>query len=167
MPYQTIFFDLDGTLIDPKGSITKSVQYALSKFGINEELEILVPFIGPPLNKSFEKYYGFTEEQAKQAVIYYREYFSTKGIQEAIIYEGINDLLMKLKQNNKTLCIVSSKFMTFAQKLLAENKIDVYFDNIFATSDSSHADAKKEILVNEALALYPEKSKETFVMIGG
>ena len=34
--YNVIIFDLDGTLSNSKEGITKSVQYALSKFGIEE-----------------------------------------------------------------------------------------------------------------------------------
>ena len=45
-----ILFDLDGTLTDPKEGITRSVAYALSKFGIETpDLDSLRPFIGPPL----------------------------------------------------------------------------------------------------------------------
>jgi len=44
-----ILFDLDGTLTDPMVGITKSVQYALKTYGIEEpDLEKLIPFIGPP-----------------------------------------------------------------------------------------------------------------------
>jgi phosphoglycolate phosphatase-like HAD superfamily hydrolase len=41
-----LFFDLDGTLTDPKEGITKSYRYALSAFGIQEDLDSLVKFIG-------------------------------------------------------------------------------------------------------------------------
>ena len=48
--YNVIIFDLDGTLSNSKEGITKSVQYALSKFGIEEpDLDKLEHFIGPPL----------------------------------------------------------------------------------------------------------------------
>ena len=36
MKYKYIFFDLDGTLWDSREGITKGVQYALSKMGIEE-----------------------------------------------------------------------------------------------------------------------------------
>ena len=46
--YSYIFFDLDGTLTDPREGITKSVQYALKHMGILEtDLKKLEPFIGP------------------------------------------------------------------------------------------------------------------------
>ncbi len=55
--YSVVLFDLDGTLSDPKVGITKSVQYALQKIGIVEEnLNKLETFIGPPLQVHFEKY---------------------------------------------------------------------------------------------------------------
>ena len=40
-----ILFDLDGTLTDPKEGITRCVQYALSKFGIQAECDALTNFI--------------------------------------------------------------------------------------------------------------------------
>ena len=44
--YQYILFDLDGTLTDSKPGITRCVQYALHKMGIEEpDLDKLEPFI--------------------------------------------------------------------------------------------------------------------------
>lgn len=45
--YDVIIFDLDGTLSDSGEGITKSAQYALSKFGINKESDDLKHFVGP------------------------------------------------------------------------------------------------------------------------
>ena len=48
--FSYILFDLDGTVSDPKVGITGSVQYALRALGIEEpDLDMLEPFIGPPL----------------------------------------------------------------------------------------------------------------------
>ena len=65
--YQIVLFDLDGTLTDPGVGITNSVAYALKKYGIEvADKTQLYPFIGPPLSDSFEKYYGFSEEEAHE-----------------------------------------------------------------------------------------------------
>ena len=53
--YKYILFDLDGTLDDPFEGITKSVQYAMKKFGVETEQENLKCFIGPPLIEMFSK----------------------------------------------------------------------------------------------------------------
>ena len=63
--FQTILFDLDGTLTDPGIGITNSVMYALEKYGIYVlDRTELYPFIGPPLTGSFERFYGFDHVQA-------------------------------------------------------------------------------------------------------
>ena len=57
MAYQTLLFDLEGTIIDSAPGIYRSVQYALSKFGIMvSDPQTLRPFIGPPLMDSFMQY---------------------------------------------------------------------------------------------------------------
>ena len=67
--YNTILFDLDGTLTDPAEGITNSVAYALSKFGIDvSDRRELYCFIGPPLVPAFMQFYNFSETQAKEAV---------------------------------------------------------------------------------------------------
>lgn len=93
-----ILFDLDGTLTDPKTGITKSVQYALRKFGIEvENPDDLCHFIGPPLRDSFTEFYGFSKNDAEEAVAKYREYFSETGVFENVIYPGVEEMLKKFK----------------------------------------------------------------------
>ena len=55
MGKQHIFFDLDGTLTDSMPGITRAVQYALRRYGIQvDDLNVLKPFVGPPLPESFK-----------------------------------------------------------------------------------------------------------------
>ena len=70
--YQTIFFDLDGTLTDSGPGITHSVAYALNKWNIKvEDYSVLNAFVGPPLAESFAKYYNYTPEQCEKSIEYY------------------------------------------------------------------------------------------------
>ena len=48
-----ILFDFDGTVFDTAEGITKCVQYALGKMGIEAELNELMCFAGPPLTEMF------------------------------------------------------------------------------------------------------------------
>ena len=96
--YDTILFDLDGTLTDPGIGITNSVMYALKKYSITvTDRSELYRFIGPPLIESFETFYGFSHEQAVESVGFYREYYRDRGIYENRVYEGIPALLDRLK----------------------------------------------------------------------
>ncbi len=97
--YQTIFFDLDGTLTESAPGITRSVAYALKKWGIEvEDLRTLEPFVGPPLAESFARYFGFTPEQCSDGIRYYREYYVNKGLFENSVYPGIEDMLRRSEE---------------------------------------------------------------------
>ena len=83
--FQYVLFDLDGTLTDPKEGITKSVQYALKAFGVEEEnLDKLECFIGPPLRDSFMEFYHFDEQQAREAITVYRQRFEKTGCMKVV-----------------------------------------------------------------------------------
>ena len=69
MGKQHIFFDLDGTLTDSMPGITRAVQYALRRYGIQvDDLNVLKPFVGPPLPESFKEFYDFPDHDAHEAV---------------------------------------------------------------------------------------------------
>ena len=110
MKYKYCLFDLDGTLTDPGVGITNSVMHALRKYGIEvTDRSELYPFIGPPLTDSFSKYFGFSQEQALQAVDYYREYFREDGIFENSVYEGIPEMLSDLREKGVVIVLATSK----------------------------------------------------------
>jgi phosphoglycolate phosphatase len=151
MSYEYILFDLDGTLTNPAVGITNSVMYALEKYGIkvNERSE-LYKFIGPPLMESFEVYYGFSEDEAKMAVEYYREYYKEKGIYENLVYDGFEDLLRKLKETGMTLIVATSKPEVFAKQILEHFDLAKYFAYI-AGSNLDGTRVKKAEVIKYAL----------------
>lgn len=168
--FQYLLFDLDGTLTDPKIGITSCVQYALHKLGIEEpDLDKLTPFIGPPLTDSFQEFYGFDEKKAAEAIVYYRERFSTVGLFENENYPGIDKMLAHLKQAGKTLAVASSKPTVFVKKILEHFKIECYFD-VIVGSELDGRRARKEEVVEEALRQLRQaaaiQDNDRIVMIG-
>ncbi|MHA1111056.1 MAG: HAD hydrolase-like protein [Promethearchaeota archaeon] len=145
--YSVIIFDLDGTLTDPAEGIVNSVRYALKKFHINEmDSKKLLKFIGPPLNKSFEKYYNFSSEKAKQSVDYYREYYADKGIWENQLYPGIKDILLYLSSKNYSLFVGTSKPTVYARQILQYYEIDHFFTDIIGSNLDLTRVSKSEII---------------------
>ena len=145
--YKTVLFDLDGTLTDPGLGITNSVMYALEKFGIKvEDRTSLYKFIGPPLKESYAKYYHLSDEDINRAVVYYREYFSEKGIFENILYDGITEVLDWIKSSGRKIILATSKPDKFAIEILEHFGIDQYFDFVAAaTMDETRTD-KAEVI---------------------
>lgn len=126
--YQFYFFDLDGTITDSSLGITNSVRYALAKYGIEEpDRKKLYRFIGPPLAESFREFYGFPEEQCQEAIRYYREYYRDKGIYENRVYDGLEEVLKKLKEAGKQLVVATSKPEVFAREIIRYFHLDSYF----------------------------------------
>lgn len=164
--YKYLLFDLDGTLTDPGIGITNSVMYSLRKFGIREEDRTsLYKFIGPPLQDSFETYYGFSSEESELAIQYYREYFREQGLYENEVYDGIQDLLAQLKKRGRSLIVATSKPEVFAVEILRHFGLYDYFDFVAgATMDGSRN--KKADVIKYALESCSITDKSSAVMIG-
>ena len=165
-----ILFDLDGTLTDPKEGITKSVRHALNHYGIQvDNLDTLTPFIGPPLTDSYKKYYGFSDEQAWEGVLVYREYFSERGWHENKEYPGIKEMLDALKKAGKVLLVATSKPEEFGRKILEYFGMAGYFDFI-GGADMEETRVRKADVIRYVLEQYGlDRSPETLarcVMVG-
>ncbi len=142
--YSTVFFDLDGTLVDSGEGVRNSVEYALNKFGIEvENKDSLSCFIGPPLTVSFKTFYGFDDEKADTGVAFYREYYREKGIFEGYVYEGIEECLKRLKKAGKRIMVATSKPEVFAKMVLEKFGIAKYFDFIAGATIDEKTRANK------------------------
>lgn len=164
--YQYILFDLDGTLTNPEIGITTCVMYALEKFNIKvKDRKELHPFIGPPLTYSFQTFYGLSEAESNLAVKYYRERFSTKGLYENEVYEGVENLLKELKASGKTIVLATSKPEEYAVRILEHFGLHQYFDFVAgATMDGTRGE--KADVIRYALKISEIENKSDAVMVG-
>lgn len=164
--YNVVLFDLDGTLTDPAIGITNSVMHALKKYGITvDDRRELYKFIGPPLHESFEKFYGFSREEALQAVEHYREYYRDKGIYENSVYDGVEILLKKLYDSEKKIILATSKPEIFAKEILHYFNLEKYFYYAAgANLDGSRTD--KAEVIEYALKEGGVTDKSAVVMVG-
>lgn len=164
--YDIFFFDLDGTITDSSLGITNSVVYALRKYGIEEkDYKKLCKFIGPPLTESFQKFYGFSEEQAIEGVKFYREYYTVKGIYENRVYDGVEDVLKNLRKAGKKLVVATSKPEPFARMIIEYFHLDSYFDYI-AGMELDGGRGTKEEVIQYALETCGIKDKSKVLMVG-
>jgi phosphoglycolate phosphatase len=140
-----IYFDLDGTLTDPKPGITRSIQYALQRLDhptMPTEDE-LTWCIGPPLRASFVRLLG-AETSADLAVSYYRERFSDIGLYENGVYDGIGEVLTSLCASGHRLFVATSKPHVFAERIIDHFGLRDRFERVFGSEldgtrvDKSH-----------------------------
>ena len=160
-----LFFDLDGTLTDPMQGITRSVQYALRHFGIDEpDLRKLCPFIGPPLADSFRERYGMSPADAETAVAKYREYYAPKGIFENEIYPGIPELLAATSAAGCVNVMATSKPTPFAEQIAAHFGFAQYFTLVSGSTFDGRRTTKADVIryALDTLEIAPQEA----VMIG-
>lgn len=164
--YQTILFDLDGTLTDSAPGILNSVRHACQRLELPiPEEAVLRRFLGPPLPASFREYMHLDEAGAQRAVAAFREYYPTKGIFENAVYPGIPALLADLKAAGRTVVMATSKPEVFARQIMEHFSLDGYFDAICgAASDETRTD--KGDVIAYALETAGITRTEGVVMVG-
>ena len=119
------FFDLDGTLTDPKPGICGSVQFALTELGLEppsqDDLEWV---IGPPMIESLRKLVG---ERADEGLRLYRLRYGETGLFENRVYDGIPDLLQDLKADGWRLYVATSKARPYALRIVEHFGLAPFF----------------------------------------
>ena len=167
MPYPpAVLFDLDGTLTDPMEGITKSVQIALRRQGIEvADRRTLCPFIGPPLFESFQRFFSLDDERAARAVEDYRAYFSVTGIFENKVYPGIPGLLQRLHDGGTFTAVATLKPAVFARRIVEHFGLLPFLDRVAGSELDGRHTTKGEI-VRLALDGLSPAMREGAVMVG-
>ena len=165
MTYKNVLFDLDGTLTDPAEGITNSLMHAQRRLGrAVSRREDLYVFIGPPLIEMFMSEWGLTRAESEQALLYYREYFTDRGIFENVPYRGIEACLADLKAAGLRLYVATSKPEPLSLRILEHFRLLPYFEAV-AGSTMDEKRTKKGEVIAYALQTYHLDPAET-VMVG-
>ncbi len=145
---RTVFFDLDGTLTDPKPGIVRSIQHALGRLDrpVPAEADLLW-CIGPPLRAAFAELLG-GEAEVDLAVQYYRDRFGDVGLYENELYPGITRLLEDLQDAGWALHVATSKPRVYARRIIEHFGLHGYFGEVFGAELSGERSDKSELLAH-------------------
>ena len=145
MKYRALFFDLDGTLTDPREGILNSIQYAADFYGVKTNRNDLYKYIGPPLKDTFTEL--ISEDKAMEAILKYRERFDAGGgLFENSIYPNVKETLKELKDLGYILCTASSKPQPFVERILEHFDIAQYFDYMGGASLDEQRSEKSDVI---------------------
>jgi phosphoglycolate phosphatase len=140
-----VVFDLDGTLTDSEAGIVASYQHALVALGIRADDDAIRQVIGPPLVVGFASL-GVPEDDLEQAIMLYREYFSSRGILENRLYPGVEDMLGALSESGIRLGLATSKLDEYAHLILRQLLVAGYFHLVTGSTRDGTRLHKEEIL---------------------
>lgn len=141
-----VFFDLDGTLTDPKQGFVKSIRFALSELNIELDPDInLESYIGPPLHDTFRKLCG-EGDSAEAAISLYRQRYAETGLYENEIYEGITACLDQISGSAESIHVATSKLTVFSKRIIDHFELDKYFNVVFGSKLDGSLSDKTELL---------------------
>ena len=149
--YEVIAFDLDGTLSDPARGLIQGFVYCFKKLGlVYESEESLRKYIGPSLYEEWQEDFGFTPNEANDAIEVFREYYNIYGWWDNTLYDGIEEMLDSLKRAGKKVVLATSKPLDTAKKILELFDLTKYFD--FIGGAVKHQNDQKWQVLNWSLS---------------
>ncbi len=156
---EVVLFDLDGTLTDSAPGIIAGFRHALASVGAPAPTdEQLAMVIGPPLIDTFRTM-GLTEDTANQAIEAYLEQYDASGWAENTVFEGIEPILVDLKNRGVRLGVATSKSERFAHRILDHFGLAEYFEFIGGAGNDGARRAKPDVIAHTLrnLGLIPKE----------
>ena len=163
--YDLAVFDLDGTLLDTRGGVLSAVKYTIKEFGYempNEET--LRSFIGPPVQEGFSRVYGLEGPILQEIATVFRNFYSTKTLLEAELYEGMTELMEEMLARGIKPAVATYKREDYALKLLRHFGFDRYTDIMFGGDHENKL--KKRDIIEKCINTAGVTDLSRVVMIG-
>lgn len=162
---EAVLWDLDGTVLDSKPGVFRSIEFAL------QSLNLPIPdettrnaFLGPPIDQGFRFVCNVPEERVAQAIDLYRQYYNAGGKFEAAIYPGVEETVRALKQIGVRHYITTSKPRVFAEQILAHFGLSSLFDGVYGSELDGTRSSKSAVL--EYCIACEKLDKNAIVLVG-
>ena len=163
---KTLFiFDLDGTLVDSFRDVSLSMNEALHKLGFDPLSQYQVrQLIGPDLEEAIVKTVNDDRFSFAQFIEYYVESYHQHMTRHTCLFEGVEDVLLALKKEDKACVVLTNKPEDQAAHILQTLRVDHFFSMIIGpdTFDRPKPDPFSLFRLCEKF----QKRKDDCVMIG-
>lgn len=140
--YEAVIFDLDGTLLDTLEDLRDAVNYAMRKNQFQEHsLEEIRKAVGNGIRKLIERCVpeGTKSEVVEAVFADFRVYYKENCKNKTKPYDGMKELVKKLKEEDYKLAVVSNKNHEAVQEI-----IPYYFGDLFDISVGAMEEMKKK-----------------------
>ncbi len=154
--YETVIFDLDGTLLNTLEDLHSSVNYALTAYGMPvRTLEEIRHFVGNGVRRLMELAVpqGTSGEVLEAAFIVFKEHYALHCNDQTDLYSGIHELLLRLKENGFRMAIVSNKL---------QEGVDALYEQYFKETVEVAIGAREDICKKPA----PDSVFEAMKLLG-
>ena len=126
-----LLVDLDGTLTDPAEGIIGCFRLALEALGRSAPPAAELHWIiGPPLRGCFAEALN-GKGDPEEALKIYRARYSTEGLFEAFVYDGVKETLAELRAEGTRLFLCTAKPVVYAERILSHFDLEQHFDGAY------------------------------------
>jgi len=144
-----LLFDLDGTLVDSRDTISASLDHALRRMGVNPQNRAPVDsMIGRSLLDIFQAEFTMSNEMAEQAIDHYRDHYDSLNQAGTRIYSNIQEVLASLRDTGYRMFVATVKPTQIAEKVLADMQLSVYFSGVAGSSMDNKRRDKSSIIAH-------------------
>ena len=163
--FDTVLFDLDGTLLDTLEDILAAANYTLREMGYPERtLAEMRRFVGNGAEMQVRRAFGAGADEAliQKALVQYKAYYAAHCQEKTRPYDGVLELLAELKRRGYRLAVVSNKPDEAVRPLAAQ-----YFGGLMDAAMGETAARRRKPapdMVNDALAaLGADRTRAVYV----
>lgn len=164
--YQYVIFDVDGTLLDTAEGVIEAVKKTMleEKLAIPSEA-VLRTFIGPPIQNSFKKLYGFETKRIQELATIFRDFYKQDDcLLKARPYEGIDQVCQALLDAGIQMGVATYKRQDYAERIVRYFGFGRFTDYIYGADHENRL--KKVDIIKLCLEQMGCQDYRQAVMVG-
>lgn len=161
MKYETILFDLDGTIIDTNELINVSFKHTFAEYNYDFTDEEIMAFNGPPLRDTF---INLNKDLAEEMIETYLKHNHALHEEYIKVFPNVIETLEQLQSKGARLAIVTAKMRKGVDLGLRITGLGKYFQSIITFDDVTNAKPHAEPVLKAMEELGGKK--ESTIMIG-
>ncbi|AHK70586.1 phosphoglycolate phosphatase [Gluconobacter oxydans] len=168
--FPILLLDYDGTLAETQPAILRSLKEAFDAVGVTApSADVLKQELtrGGTLQTLFQAIAPKSDERdAASFVRHYRAFYPAADEEETVLFDGVVETLAALKEQGKTLAILSNKHAPTVHASMARFGLEPFFSGVVASEPNFPHKPDPRVMEERVLPLFPDLPRSAFLMVG-